>query len=430
MIAASGPVAAAGEVLTLEEALGLALTNNPGVENASIDIEKVGDQVSATRKRQYPAFNTTVRGSRNFSDESYTIDQGALGTIAGTPVPEQNTTLESKEDYSAQFEVEVRQPLTKLYSIGLNLDKLEVDRKIGDQNLRSKQQDVALKVKQEYYAILTTQSALEATEESIAFYTSLVEIVGNRVTERTALEYQLLDAEARLAQARYDELEQTNDLADHKERLNQLMGRDIDTPFMVAHVADIPSPVLDPEQAEAQALAQRPETREARLKLAQAELERRIKTSDYIPTVDLKASYIKLANTEFIPDDYFFVGVVARWEFFDWGRREDEISKARRSVSEARNLIREADHQVAAQVNQRIRDLQNAKGLVEVTAMAQKAAREKLRVTMNKYNEEAALLDDVLEAESKLAKANSDHEEATLGVLSATAELENALGED
>ena len=409
MIAASGPVAAAGEVLTLEEALGLALTNNPGVENASIDIEKVGDQVSATRKRQYPAFNTTVRGSRNFSDESYTIDQGALGTIAGTPVPEQNTTLESKEDYSAQFEVEVRQPLTKLYSIGLNLDKLEVDRKISDQNLRSKQQSVALNVKQEYYAILTTQSALEATEESIAFYTSLVEIVGNRVTERTALEYQLLDAEARLAQARYDELEQTNDLADHKERLNQLMGRDIDTPFMVAHVADIPSPVLDPEQAEA---------------------ERRIKTSDYIPTVDLKASYIKLANTEFIPDDYFFVGVVARWEFFDWGRREDEISKARRSVSEARNLIREADHQVAAQVNQRIRDLQNAKGLVEVTAMAQKAAREKLRVTMNKYNEEAALLDDVLEAESKLAKANSDHEEATLGVLSATAELEKALGED
>lgn len=430
VVLTSGPVAAAGEVLTLEEALSLALTNNPGVENANLDIEKIGDQVSATRTRQYPAFTTTVHGSRNFEEESYTIEQGALGNVAGTPVPNQTTNLETKEDFSAQFEVEVRQPLTKLYSIGLNLDKLEVDRKISDQNLRSKQQSVALDVKQEYYAILTTQSALEATEESIAFYTSLVEIVGNRVQERTALEYQLLDAEARLGQARYDELKQTNELADHKERLNQLMGRDIDTPFTVVPVADIPSPILDPEQAEAQALAQRPETREARLKLAQAELEQRIKKSDYIPDVDLTASYIKLANTDFIPDDYFFVGLVARWEFFDWGRRADEVSKARRSVSEARNLIREADHQVAAQVNQRIRDLQNAKSLVEVTAMAQKAAREKLRVTMNKYEEEAALLDDVLEAESDLAKANSDHEEATLGVLTAAAELEKALGED
>lgn len=422
--------AVAGEVLTLEEALRMALADNPSVENAGLDIEKIGDQVSATRTRQYPALSTTVRGSRNFTDESYTIQQGALGNVAGTPVPNQTTKLETKEDFSGQFEVEVRQPLTKLYSIGLDLDKLEVDRKISDQNLRSTQQSIALNVKQEYYAILTTQNALEATEESIAFYDSLVEIVGNKVKERTALEYQLLDAKARLAQAQHDELEQNNDLADHKERLNELMGRDIVTPFTVAPLGDMASPAIDPEQAAAQALAQRPETREARLKLEQAQLEKRIKKAEYFPDVDLKASYIKLANTDFVPDDFFFVGVVAHWEFFDWGRRQDEISKASRSVNEAHNSIREADHQVVADVNQRLRDLENAQSLVQVTAMAQTAAREKLRVTMNKYREQAALLDDLLDAESDLAQANSDHQDATLGVLSAMAELEKALGEE
>ncbi len=50
---ASGSAVAAGEVLTLEEALGRALAKNPGVENAGLDIEKVGDQVSATRTQQY-----------------------------------------------------------------------------------------------------------------------------------------------------------------------------------------------------------------------------------------------------------------------------------------------------------------------------------------------------------------------------------------
>lgn len=424
------PAEAAGEVLTLEEALRMALARNPSVENAGLDIEKIGDQVSATRTRQYPAFSSSLHGSRNLSDESFTVQQGAFGDVGGTPVPNQTTKLESKDDFSAQFELEVRQPLTQLYSIGLNLDKLEVEQKIGDQSLRSRQQSIALDVKQEYYAILTTRSALEATKENIAFYSSLVEIVGNKVKERTALEYQLLDAEARLAQAQHDELEQTNDLADHKERLNELMGRDVVTPFTVAPLADLPSPVIDQEQAATQALAQRPETREARLKLEQAQLEERIKKADYIPDVDIKASYVKLANTDFIPDDYFFIGLVARWEFFDWGRREDEISKARRSVNEAHNSIREADHQVVADVNQRLRDLENANSLVQVTAMAQKAAREKLRVTMNKYREQAALLDDVLDAESDLAQANSDHQDATLAVLSSTAELEKALGEE
>lgn len=426
----AAPALAAGEVLTLEEALRLALAKNPRVENAGLDIDKIGDQVSATRTRQYPSLSTNVHGSRNFTDESFTIQQGALGDVGGTPVPNQTTKLETKEDFSAQFELEVRQPLTKLYSIGLDLDKLEVDQKIGDQNLRSSQQSVALEVKQEYYAILTTRNALKATEESIAFYTSLVDIVGNKVKERTALEYQLLDAQARLAQAQHDELEQTNDLADHKDRLNELMGRDVGTPFTVAPLADVPSPVVDPDEAAAQALAQRPETREARLKLERAQLEERIKKSEYIPDVDLKASYIRLANTNFIPDDIFFVGVVAHWEFFDWGRRADEVSKAGRSVSEAHNSIREADHQVVADVNQRLRDLENARSLVQVTAMAQTAAREKLRVTMNKYQQEAALLDDVLDAESDLAEANADHQDATLAVLSATAELEKALGEE
>jgi outer membrane protein TolC len=324
----------------------------------------------------------------------------------------------------------VRQRLSQLYSIGLNVDKLEVEQDIKDERLRSKQQNVALNVKQEYYAILKTQSALQATEESIAFYTSLVDIVGNKVEERTALEYQLLDAQAELASAQHDAFTERNDLANHKERLNELMGRDVTTPFTVAAVGESPVLVPDPEQAVSTALAQRPETREARLKMEQAELEERIKKSAYIPDVDLKASYIKLGNTDFIPDEYFFVGVVARWEFFDWGRKSDEVSKARRSVSEARNSIREADHHVVAEVNQKIRDLENAMGLVDVTSMAQKAAREKLRVMTNKYAEDAILLDDLLKAESDLAQANDDHQEATLAVLSAAAQLENALGEE
>ncbi len=163
---AASPAAATGEVLTLEEALSRALAKNPQVENANLDVEKVGDQISATRTQQYPSFNTSVRGSRNFKDESFTVEQGAFGDVGGTPIPEQTTRLESKEDYSGQLELEVRQRLTQLYSIGLNVDKLEVEQEIQDERLRSKQQNVALKVKQEYYAILKTQSALEATEES------------------------------------------------------------------------------------------------------------------------------------------------------------------------------------------------------------------------------------------------------------------------
>ena len=85
---------------------------------------------------------------------------------------------------------------------------------------------------------------------------------------------------------------------------------------------------------------------------------------------------------------------------------------------------------MVAEVNQKIRDLENAMDVTSTKPMAQRAAREKLRVMTNKYAEDAILLDDLLKAESDLAQANDDYQEATLAVLSAAAQLENALGEE
>ena len=312
----------------------------------------------------------------------------------------------------------------------MTLDRLKVDQQIAGQRLRSTRQDVALDVKREYYEILKTQSELEATEESVRFYVSLVDILTNKVRERAALEYELLEAEARLARARHTAFKERNTLASLKERLNDLMGRKITTPFTVSPVPVVVPVLLDPEGATAQALAQRPETKEARLQLERAEYQLSSKEAEYIPDLDLTANYSNTLNTSFIPDEIFFVGVVLRWEFFDWGRKQREIEKAFKSISQAKNDIRKADHKVTAEVNDRIRKLQNAQSLVEVTELSQQAAREKLRVTFNRYNEEAVLLDDLLEAESELARANSDVNKATLSVWSAVAELEKALGEE
>ena len=57
------------------------------------------------------------------------------------------------------------------------------------------------------------------------------------------------------------------------------------------------------------------------------------------------------------------------------------------------------------------------------------AAKEKLRVVMNKYRVEAVLLDDVLQAESELSEATADEASALLGIWAAWAGLEKALGQ-
>ena len=221
--------AVAQDVLTVEDALKQALQNNPTVENARISVESVQDELAAERTRQFPALNMGVRERYNVITESFTFDQGSLGTVGGVPVPSRNIDIDTRSDFTTLFSVEAKQPLLGLYRIGLNIDKIKVQDKIEQQQLRAKRQDIAKRVKEQYYEILETQSALETTQESIAFYRSLETVVRNKVRAKTALEYELLDTQAKLAKANHDALKQRNTLLTEKERLNELLGRDVAT---------------------------------------------------------------------------------------------------------------------------------------------------------------------------------------------------------
>jgi outer membrane protein TolC len=430
---ASLPICAAGaadEILTLEQAQTEALTNNTTVENAGISIEETADQIAATKTRRYPSLQLRVGELHNMVPESFEFEQGALGTVAGEPVPPRTTEIESQDGLTTHISVEAKQPIVGLYKIGLDLDRLGVREKMARQDLRAKRQEIAQRVKEQYYEILETQSAMEATQESIDFYQSLVKVVTDKVKQKTALSYDLLNAQANLAKAEYDGLKQRNTLLSEKERLNELMGRSIAIPFSVTAQLPPDATTPDMEAAQAQALQQRPDAQEARLKLRHAQYDLDLKRAEYLPDVDLTASYNRSIATEFVPDESFYVGVVARWEFFDWGRRGDEITKARRSVNQAHNDIRQVDAKVSAEVNARIRDLQNAQELVGVATKAQDAARQKLKVTRDRYVQQATLLDDVLKAQSELEDANNDYHQAVLQVWTARANLAKALGEE
>jgi outer membrane protein TolC len=125
-----------------------------------------------------------------------------------------------------------------------------------------------------------------------------------------------------------------------------------------------------------------------------------------------------------------YVGVVAKWEFFTWGRNESNVSGSRRALAQAQNSLRDNEEQIRAEVSQDIRNLQIAKNLVPVTKMARKASTEKLRVSFNQYKQDAILLSDLLDAKSELSVADNNYHQAQLGVWNASAILEKALGEE
>ena len=279
--------------------------------------------------------------------------------------------------------------------------------------------------------VLQTQSELESLQESIRLYRELDRVTGDYVAQQVALRSDSLEVKTLLAKTEYEALNLTNQLARQKEQINNLLGRDVRTDFRVSAVPDATDFGLDLVSARQRALDQRPELRASRLKVRQAEIDRRIKKSEYIPDVSLGFTYLGLRNfSDIIPKNFASFGIVVKWEVFDWGRKKDQLAEKDKTIAQAQNGLREAESLVLIDVGDTYRKLQQTRQALLVAQIGQETAREALRVDTHKYRLTAALLSEVLQSRTALAEADRQYQQALLGYWTAKAEFEKSLGEE
>jgi len=418
-------------LLPLEEALIIAVAENPKIKNAFLEIQKSDDAVWAIKTKLFPELDFSLYEAYHLTDESFEFKKGAFGDFKDIgPIPAENTSIATTPDFTTFITASAAQPISQLYEISLLIKQREIQKALSDQELRARVLDITDEVKKEYYTILKSQSSLAAIDEKIVFLTSLLELVNRDVQQQRLLEKDSLEVQARLGRAEYKHFKLKNTLATQKERFNKLLGRDIETPFSVIPIPYAAPFTVNVEDAEGQALAQRPEIDAAELEIEFAENEVRIKKSKYIPEIGVQFQYTANLNVELLPENIATIGLFAKWDVFDWGRKKSEVAEKKKSVIQAQNRLEETEFQILIDVNSKIRKLEEAALLINVTELEQVAEKENLRVVLNKYKVEDALLTQVLEAESSLEEKNSDHQKAILDYWTARANLDKAIGEE
>jgi outer membrane protein TolC len=423
---------ASGEVLTLEEAISLALRDNRQVRNAQLAVGKADDQTAATRTFRLPKFEFNALATQNLTGLDFTFTKGVLGNYAGVgPIPDRDIKLGTPLRPTAILSGQVTMPLSQQHRLGLNVKQAALSGNVAREQLRSQEQSVVNNVKRTYYAILQTQSTLESVRQALRFYGELDRVTGDYVAQQVALKADGLDVKTRLAKTETEALTVGNQLATLKEQLNQLLGRDVGAEFRVNPVPELSWVEMDVAAARIQALESRPEIREARLRVKQAELDKRVKRSEYIPDVSLTMVYVSPRNfDDFVPKNFAGVGFQMNWEVFDWGRKKHQLAEKEKTIEQANNSLREAENSVRIEVGAKLRELQQARQALRVAQLKQETARENMRVSLNKYQVKAALLSDALQTQATLADADYQYQQALLAFWTARADYEKAIGVD
>lgn len=417
-------------VLTLNSAVQVAIANNRSLQIARLETDKTKWSVESAKTRRLPSFNTYAFGSGLLTPLAFTFQQGAFGEVNGTPVPSQDTQITQDQAFNVYVVAQAAQPLTQLYKINLGVAQRKLDVQLSTQEYRAKRQSVVRDVKQTYYELLQTQSAVTSTTAAIAQYEELDRVVADYLSHEAVLKSESLEVKATLAQEKYNLVRLLNTLATQKERLNDLLGRDLETDFRLQEVPGITAAESDLGLAQQKALSQRPEITQAEIGVQKAENERRIAKADYIPDVGIALHYLSPFNITMVPQNITTAGVEFSWEPFDWGRRKDNVKQKEVAIEQSGYELKQVRSKVLQEVNARFRKLDETRLLLEVATAARDASDEKLREVTNKFHQESVLLRDVLQEQAAVANANHEYEQALLAFWSAKAEFEKALGED
>jgi outer membrane protein TolC len=184
------------------------------------------------------------------------------------------------------------QPLTQLRTIGFGVRALEVGRDLAREEVRAEQQAIGHNVRRLFYGLFEAQGGLAANEESLTLYRELDRLVSEYVERQVALPAEGLTIKTALAKQELASVVLRNTIATLKEQLNLTLGRDLNTDLTSAPPAMVTTFEADLASAQTAALEGRPEVREARLRVQQADYDLQRTKAAAIPEVSARSSYV------------------------------------------------------------------------------------------------------------------------------------------
>jgi outer membrane protein len=425
-LTALGPVTAApnGGPMTLKESLELALRQNLAVHASAEGIREADSRKKEAFTGFLPKLNTYY---------SYTY----LNTpphIKGLPppLPPGELTTGTRDNYN--WALEARQPVFAGGGILANYQINRIESDIARLDRVTTIQNVLQDVTVAYFNILKAQRIREVALQSLEQLKAHRDIAQNFFTVGLIPKNDLLTSEVQTANGQQMLLRAENDLELARSRFNTLLRRSVDAPVEVEDILEYKPFHRDLVDCQKTAEAGRSDIKAYALKVNQTGKQVDLARSEYFPTVSLVGNYSKfgegpdLAGSRYQDQENWYVLAVANWTFWEWGRTGHRVDAGLSRKSQVSDALQSIQDRSALEVKSSYLDLKEAEKRISVARQAVEQAEENFRITEERYQEHVATSIDVIDAQTLLTRAKSDHTNALSDYNIAYARLERAMG--
>jgi len=268
----------AQQVLSLEDAVKIALANNYEIKIAKNDLKIDQTNVSAGNAGMLPKATASITQNNNLQNLSQTRTDGTT------------TSLDNAKSNSLNYGVGLDWTIFDGFKMFAKKEQLQELQKLGESQLRMTVITKISDVQTAYYDLVQQQQQLAALDSTIVISNQRVNLAKNRFTIGKASKLEVLNAQVDINTDKVAVLRQQELYKNSKIALNQLLARDAQIDFKV--VSDF---TMDRklEYAELKALAekQNPQIEALIISKKVAELELKQVKSGRYPTLKVNTGY-------------------------------------------------------------------------------------------------------------------------------------------
>ena len=400
----------ANRPLTATEAAAIALLHQPAVAFARAGVAGAEARTAEARADLGPA--VTVSGTATKSD-----DFGGDGPMGGLPTP-------------FQFSATVRQLLYDYNHTRDLVRQQQALEQVAGANLTTTQAALILQVKLAFYAYLQAERLVKVNEENVHNQQQHLALADARLQSGLGLPYDVVRAEAAVADAVYGLTSARRDASQARVALAELMGLDPRTPLVPADTGEAVVATDDVRGAVDLAVVQRPEMLRAEATVLASRHAIAAARTTNAPVVTGSAGLLRRGDTLFDDPNGVTVAVGMQWTPFDSGFTKARVREAEAALDANQAQLESVRLQVIADVSQAYLDLETAAQRVATAQVQVANADEARRLAEGRYRAGIGVFIDVLDAQTALDVANTNLVNAQTAVDQARAAYARATGAD
>ncbi len=417
-------------VLTLKDAMNIALENSPDIKQSRLTMEQNREYLNAQLAMLKSHFSLNVTPIQYSNSETYDeyysqwytseSTMSDVGLVISQPIRWTDGTLSLRNDFEYKststetfdnfsdpgntikstntyegfnnnLYLSYNQPLFTYNRTKLNLDRQRLALENSTLSYSIQMLNIERQVTQAFYTIYQKQMAVEIAQEEYDNQKVSFEIIKSKVEAGLSAQEELLQGELNFATSQANLENAKVDLENSKDEFKRLIGVSLYEEVEIETDIQYTPVVVDLEKAIENGLSQRLEISQRKIDLnnAQFDLIETSATNEFRGDIDLSVGIMgnneEFANVYEKPTRSPQVGVTFSIPVFDWGERKARIRAAELAVESRELDLKTLEDDIVINIRQIFRNLRNLSSQIKIAEQNEKNAQLTYDINLERY---------------------------------------------